>query len=138
MFTNSVTLFNYDETNDKYYKTLFKNVELQVTYQSNFTVDSTVDGDISLLIVNYYMVGVEKKPVYVNKSFKSPKIWENSNNKSNCFTFECGRDFFAKGDYTLFDITNYEQFKHSHDDVFMIHQVKDFEDDLKHWEIMGY
>lgn len=138
MFTNSITLFNFDEENNKYYKTLFKNVELQSTYQANFTVDSTIDSDVSLLIVNYYLNGVEKQPVYVNKTFRTPKVWNNIEGKENYFTFECGRDFFAKGDYTLLNITSYEQFKHSHDDVFMIHQVKDFEDDLKHWEILGY
>ena len=139
MFTNSVTLFNFDEESNKYYKTLLKNVELQSTYQANFTVDSTIDGDVSLLIVNYYLDGVEKKPTSIlNKSFRTPKVWKNIANKENYFTFEAGRDFFAKGDYTLLNIINYEQFKHSHDDVFMIHSVKDFEDDLKHWEIMGY
>ena len=138
MFTNSVTLFNYDEKNNRYYKTLFRNVELQSTYQSNFNVDSTIDSDVSLLIVNYYLDGEDKKPISVSKSFRTPKVWDSTEDKNSYFTFETGRDFFAKGDYTLLNITSYEQFKHSHDDVFMIHQVKDFEDDLKHWEILGY
>lgn len=32
----------------------------------------------------------------------------------------------------------YETFKNQNDEVFFIHDVKDFEDDLKHWEIEGY
>lgn len=81
---------------------------------------------------------MDKRVAGVNKVFKTPKEWNNLENKTNYFTFETGRDFFAKGDFTLLEISSYEQFKHSHDDVFMINAVKDFEDDLKHWEITGY
>jgi hypothetical protein len=59
--------------------------------------------------------------------------------KSEYFTLKPGEhDFFVKGDYTGKSNVNYENFKNSHDDVFLICSVKDFEYDLKHWEIMGY
>lgn len=138
MFRNTVTLFNYDEEKDEYIKTLFENVELQSKTRIDFNVDRTEDEDTSLLIIKYYITGIDKKVIGINKSYKTPKEWSKLAEKKNNFTFEAGRDFYAKGDYTLLNITSYEQFKHTHDDVFMINEIRDYEDDLKHWEIIGY
>ena len=138
MFLNTVTLFNYDETNNFYYFTLLTNVELQSHYKTNFTDESTVDNDLTLLIVKYQVESGSKKVQGTEKSFLTPKVWENTQDKSNVFTIQPSRDFFAKGDFTGLSDIDYEELKNTHDDVFFIQSLKDFEDDLKHFEILGH
>lgn len=136
MFKNVVSLFNFDESNNEYYLTILENVELQSNYRTRFTNDSTLDDDVSLLIIKYSIVDSDKK-ISSGKVFKTPKIWEKLENKSDFFTFQPGSDFFMKGRFEK-QISDYEALKNSYDDVFFIHSVKDFEDDLKHWEVTGY
>lgn len=138
MFSNKVTLFNYDETNNFYYSTLLTNVELQSNYRTNFTDESTVDNDLTLLIVKYRVENGTKKVQGTEKSFLTPKVWESTQDKSGVFTIQSGRDFFVKGDLTNLNDIDYEELKNTYDDVFFIQSVKDFEDDLKHFEILGY
>ena len=138
MFSNTVTLFSYDETNNFYYSTLLTNVELQIHYKASFTDESTVDNDLTLLIVKYRIENGIKKVQGTEKSFLTPKVWENTQDKLNVFTIQPSRDFFAKGDLTSFSDIDYEKLKNTYDDVFLIQSLKDFEDDLKHFEILGY
>lgn len=136
MFKNVVSLFNFDESNNEYHLTILENVELQSNYRTRFTNDSTFDDDVSLLIIKYSIVGSDKK-ISSGKVFKTPKIWNNLENKSGFFTFQTGSDFFMKERFEK-QISDYESLKNSYDDIFFIHSVKDFEDDLKHWEVVGY
>ena len=138
MFSNTVTLFNYDETNNSYYSTLITNVELQSNYRASFTDESTVDNDLTLLIVKYQVENGSKKVPGTEKSFLTPKVWESTQDKSDVFTIQPGRDFFAKGDLTGISDIDYEELKNTYDDVFFIQSLKDFEDDLKHFEILGH
>ena len=140
MFSSTITLFNFDEPNDKYYSTLITNAELQPNYRTKFDYNRTEDTDISLLIIKYLVTGGEKQTYGNIKSFRTPKLWINlsSADKQIYFTFQEGRDFFAIGDFTAVTDIDYEVFKDANDGVFFIHEVKDFGDDLKHWEITGY
>lgn len=137
MFSSKVTLFNYSESENMYYKTFLENVEFQPYYKTSFDGDFAKDEDSSLLIVNYCIDSGSKKPFGSERVFKTPKIWETLENKGDFFTLRPGFDFFVKGDFTEVN-SGYEDLKNSYDDVFFIQSVKDFEDDLKHWEIMGY
>lgn len=140
MFSSTITLFNYEESTDKFYPTLFTGTELQPDYKTRFTENTTQDMDMSLLIIKYY-ISDNKIYSYGNtKSYKTPKSWDNltTANKSNYFTFQTGRDFFVLGDYSTTVNVDYELFKSQNDDVFFINNVKVFRDDLKHWEILGY
>lgn len=137
MFNNNITLFNFDEKSNKYYKTFLPNVELQSNFRTRFTNDSTLDDDVSLLIIKYLIKNSEKIAFGTKKCFKTPKIWENLESKEEFFTFQEGKDFFVKG--KLLDKNlNYEELKNSQDGVFFVHSVKDFEDELSHWEVLGY
>lgn len=140
MFNATVTLFNFDEPNDTYYPTLITSTELQPNYRAKFDYNRTEDTDTALLIVKYLISGGEKQTYGNTKSFRTPKLWTSlsETDKQKYFTFRSGRDFFAKGDFTAVTDIDYEVFKDAHDGVFFIHEVKDFEDDLKHWEITGY
>lgn len=141
MFISLVTLFNYDSKNDNYFATLLKNVEFQPHYKTVFSEDSTQSADFALLIIEYAFRHGKKKTPSTEKAYKSPKAWENlsSDEKKKYFTLKPGEyDFFAKGDYSRVKKVVYENFKNSHDDVFFIHGVRDFEDDLPHFEIEGY
>lgn len=77
MFNNNITLFNFDEKSNKYYKTFLPNVELQSNFRTRFTNDSTLDDDVSLLIIKYLIKNSEKIAFGTEKCFKTPKIWEN-------------------------------------------------------------
>ena len=137
MFNNNITLFNFDEKSNKYYKTFLPNVELQSNFRTRFTNDSTLDDDASLLIIKYLIKNSEKIAFRTEKCFKTPKIWENLESKEEFFTFQEGKDFFVKGKL-LDENLNYEELKNSQDGVFFVHSVKDFEDELSHWEVLGY
>ena len=132
MFTNTITLFNYDEKEDIYYPTLIENVELQPKYKTKFNSSSAESKDTALLIVKYYIGTYGKTPYLSQKTYKTPKLWNKtpSAEKNNYFTFNTGRDFFIKGDYSSMSDVEYETFKNQNDEVFFIHDVKDFEDDL--------
>ena len=143
MFRNAVTLFNYDEEENIYYPTLLESVELQPNYRTEFTDDGTRSKDLALLIVRYDKDSSGKFIFESSKIkyFTNPKLWNDftTDNKSTYFTLKPGEyDFFIKGDYTSETDVNYEVFKNTYDEIFLIHGVKDFEDDLKHWEIEGY
>ena len=138
MYKNTVTLFNYDETGNVYYPTLLSNVEFQPNYKTEYTSNSTRDKGITLLIVRYKIDSFGK--IASGKHFVAPKIWVGLSieDKAKIFTLKPGEyEFFIKGDYSSETDVNYEVFKNTYDDVFLIHGVKDFEDDLKHWEIEG-
>ena len=137
MFNNNITLFNFDEKSNKYYKTFLPNVELQSNFRTRFTNDSTFDEDVSLLIIKYLIKNSEKIAFGTKKCFKTPKIWENLESKEEFFTFQEGKDFFVKGQL-LNENLNYEELKNSQDGVFFVHSIKDFEDELSHWEVLGY
>ena len=137
MFNNNITLFNFDEKSNKYYKTFLPNVELQSNFRTRFTNDSTLDDDVSLLIIKYLIKNSEKIAFRTEKCFKTPKIWENLESKEEFFTFQEGKDFFVKGQF-LDENLNYEELKNSQDGVFFVHSIKDFEDTLSHWEVLGY
>lgn len=117
MFNNNITLFNFDEKSNKYYKTFLPNVELQSNFRTRFTNDSTLDDDVSLLIIKYLIKNSEKIAFGTEKCFKSPKIWENLESKEESFTFQEGKDFFVKGKL-LDENLNYEELKNSQDGVF--------------------
>lgn len=140
MFNTTVTLFNYDQKNDICYPTLLQKVELQPKYNTKFSSNSTEDKDLALLIVKYYIGTNGKTPYLSQKSYKTQKLWNklSGEDKNNYFTFNTGLDFFVKGDYSSMLDVEYETFKNQNDEVFFIHYGKDFEDDLKHWEIEGY
>ena len=110
----------------------------------NLKQDSRVvlqDEDTSLLLIRYKKVLGEKIPFGSSKAYLTPKIWDRlfDEDKKNYFTFKPGEyDFFAEGNFINSEKINYETFKNSHDDVFLIHGVKDFDSDLLHWEIEGY
>lgn len=140
MFNSTVTIFNFDEPNDKFYPTLITGVEFQPDYRSQFTSNTTQDMDMSLLIIMYYIDGNNVLVNGNNKPYRTPKAWENltTANKSKYFTFKTGRDFFVLGNYSTTANADYETFKDQNDDVFFINSVKNFRDELKHFEIMGY
>lgn len=138
MFGGVVTLFNHDEETGEYYPALFTNVEFQAHYRTSFSDNSTRDGDFCLLIVKYFKIGEIKRVCGTTKSFMTPKLWQENQNKKDYFTFKEGRDFFVKGDYSNVENVDYEIFKGSTDGVFFIHGVKDFDDELSHFEVMGY
>ena len=112
MFNNNITLFNFDEKSNKYYKTFLPNVELQINFRTRFTNNSTFDEDVSLLIIKYLIKNSEKIAFGTKKCFKTPKIWENLESKEEFFTFQEGKDFFVKGQL-LNENLNYEELKNS-------------------------
>ena len=106
MFNNTVTLYNYDKFKDDYYYTVFKNVEVQEQQRS--IPDDTHHGDYNniyeraydraLLIIKYKFIDGIKLVDGVPKTFLDPKEWNNTEDKSNNFTFQTDCDFFIVED----------------------------------------
>ncbi len=136
MFQGKITLFNYLYSADEYSKTLINNVEIQPIYKTDPQANSTESGTKVLIIVPYK---ADSCGVYVNsgsdkKYYLKPKEWKEN---TDYFTIQSGLDFIIVGDYLSLTNVNLNDIKNKVDDVFVIGEVKDFSDDLKHFEIVG-
>lgn len=161
MFKSTITLFNYLYSSDEYSKTLINNVEIQPMCSTHPQTNSTQSNTKVLIIVPYK---VDSAGAYVNdgndkKYYLKPKVWANKvdpgivyvDKKSGerhylkqkgwaesieYFTIQSGLDFIIVGDYSYLTDVNLNEIRNTIPDVFVIGGVKDFSDDLKHFEIM--
>lgn len=139
MFKNFITLFNYSETENIYYPTFITRVEFQPQYRANYTSESTQSDDVALLIINYKL-DKDGKKIVCDKNYTTPMEWQSlsKEDKEKNFTFAVNEyDFFIKGAFSKEKDVDYETFKNSHDEVFLVHSVRDFDGVLKHFEITG-
>lgn len=135
MFQGKITLFNYLYSADEYSKTLINNVEIQPIYKTDPQTNSTENNTKVLIIVPYK---ADSDGAYVNdgddkKYYLKPKSWKEN---TNYFTIQIGFDFIVVGDYLDMTDVSLNDIKNKVDDVFVVNEVKDFSDDLKHFEIM--
>lgn len=88
MFNETVTAFNYfkDTNGIKYYPTVLHNVRLQIIKGANISKTGLQNADTAKLFIN----DIEK--------FKKPKAW--LSDKTNNFTFNPGKCFFAFGEFS--------------------------------------
>lgn len=136
MFKSTITLFNYLYSSDEYSKTLIKNVEIQPMCSTDPQTNSTQSNTKVLIIVPYK---VDSAGAYVNsgsdiKYYLKPKSWKEN---TDYFTIQNDSDFIIVGDYSHLTDINLNDIKNKVDDLFVICGVKDFSDDLKHFEIVG-
>ena len=136
MFKSTITLFNYLYSSDEYSKTIIKNVEIQPMCSTEPQTNSTESGTKVLIIVPYK---ADSGGVYVNdgnnkKYYLKPKSWKEN---TDYFTIQIGFDFIIVGDYSHLTNISLNDIKNKVDDVFVVNEVKDFSDDLKHFEIIG-
>ena len=74
----------------------------------------------------------------MERSFLVKDEWVKEADKSQYFTIQTDKDFFALGDYSSIEISDYEEFKNENTHRgFMINEYRDFESVLPHWEIYG-
>lgn len=137
MFATKITLFNYLQEQDDYIITLINNVEFQPKYETIPNITETEDKTKSLIIIPYYK---DDTGIYVNKDnnkkyYLKPKQWLKASDKQY-FTFQTDIDFIIVGDYSYLEDVNLNELKNSYDDLFMINRVKDFTDELKHFELI--
>lgn len=138
MFQSIITLFNYSEEEDKYYQTIINNAEFQPIYKTEPDVIGTDNRSSCLIIIPY---SIKDSSIYVNndeckKYYLKPKEWEKSGNKENYFTLHNDIDFVVKGAKSDLTDVNLNEIKNTHDDVFVINQIKDFVDTLlSHFEL---
>lgn len=135
MFKSTITLFNYLYSSDEYAKTLINNVEIQPIYKTDPQTNDAQNNTKVLIIVPYK---ADSGGVYVNsgsdiKYYLKPKSWKEN---TDYFTIQNGFDFIIVGDYSHLTNISLNDIKNKVDDVFVINEVKDFSDDLKHFEIM--
>ena len=136
MFKSTITLFNYLYSSDEYSKTIIKNVEIQPIYKTDPQTNDTSNNTKVLIIVPYK---ADSAGAYVNsgsdkKYYLKPKSWKEN---TDYFTIQIGFDFIIVGDYSHLTNISLNDIKNKVDDVFVINEVKDFSDDLKHFEIVG-
>lgn len=139
MFDTTITLFNYDVSNDVYYSTLIINTEFQPMYKTKPDVTQTNDEDSSLIIIPY---NIRYGTIYINsddlkKEYLRPYDFHSKENKSLFFTIQNNIDIVMIGDYTNINTVNLNELKNSHDNVFMVNQFKDFKEPLiSHFELV--
>lgn len=137
MYTQTITLFNYLESLDNYSRTVIKGVEVQPIYATTPRVTQTENEESVLIIIRYKK---DEHGIYVNtdkgnKYYKSPKQWKEN---IEYFTLTPNVDFIIVGEYTLdTPEINLNDLKNDLDNIFIINKVRDFSDDLKHFEITG-
>lgn len=139
MFQSIITLFNYSAEEDKYYQTIINNAEFQPIYKTEPELIGTDNRSSCLIIIPYNFD--KDNEIYINtdtsKSYYSlPKEWEKLQDKTGHFTFQNNIDFVVKGNKSdLADVT-LNDMKNVYDDVFVINQIKNFEDTiLSHFEL---
>ena len=135
MFTQTITLFNYLNTKDDYSKTLIDNVEVQpkfITSPDRYGVDNLTK---ALIIIPYSKDTIGRFILSNNKAkyYLRPKEW---NENTSYFTFQNDKDFIIIGDYMNLSDIDLNDIKNSIDDVFIINEVRDYRDDLKHFELI--
>lgn len=134
MFSKTITLFNYYEPNDQYLTTVITGVEVQPTYKTNPKTTETSNETSTLIIIPYYS---DDTGNYVmnnkdKKYYSTPKKWNGTNTN---FTLQNNTDFIIVGNHGNIVDINLNDLKNTMDNLFVINQIKDFSDDLKHFEI---
>lgn len=134
MYNKTITLFNYYESNDEYFYTVIYNVEIQPIYKTIPNTSETSNQSSCLIIIPYNSDDLGN---YVNlyenkKYYLKPKKWGGN---PEYFTIQNNVDFIIEGIHTDIPDINLNEIKNTMDDVFVINQIKDFSDDLKHFEL---
>lgn len=135
MYNQTITLFNYKLSSDDYIYTVINGAEVQPMYASSPKIMDTENNTKALIIIRYAEDDVGR---YINtkdgkKYYKSPKQWKEN---PDYFTLQTNFDFLIVGDYTPENAEiNLNELKNELDNVFVINEIKDFSDDLKHFEI---
>lgn len=136
LYNHTITIFNYDYEEDKFYPTLINNVECQYYFGIDRLHEYNLSRDRCLCIIKYKILDGLK--ISDNKTFLIKDEWVKNTNKDNYFTLQTDKDFFALGDYSNIQIDNYENFKNEHTHKsFLINEYRDFESVIPHWEIYG-
>lgn len=136
LYNHTITIFNYDYEEEKYYPTVINNVECQYYFGINRLPEYNVSTDRCLCIVKYDIIDNIKTTD--GKKFLVKDEWVKEADKSQYFTIQTDKDFFALGDYSSIEISDYEEFKNENTHRgFMINEYRDFESVLPHWEIYG-
>ena len=136
LYNHTITIFNYDYEEEKYYSTLIHNVECQYYFGINRLPEYNSSSDRCLCIVKYGIIDNIKTTD--GKKFLVKDEWVKEADKSQYFTIQTDKDFFALGDYSSIEISDYEEFKNENTHRgFMINEYRDFESVLPHWEIYG-
>lgn len=136
LYSHTITIFNYDYEEEKFLPTLIHNVECQYYFGINRLPEYNISTDRCLCIIKYDIINNIKTTD--NNKFLVKDEWINEVNKTEYFTIQTDKDFFALGDYSNLEIDNYEEFKNVHTHkAFLINEYRDFESILSHWEIYG-
>lgn len=136
LYSHTITIFNYDYEEEKYYATLINKVECQYYFGISRLPEYNASTDRCLCIIKYDIIDNIKTTD--SKKFLVKDEWINEADKDEYFTIQTDKDFFALGDYSSVDIDNYEEFKNDHTHrSFLINEYRDFESVLSHWEIYG-
>lgn len=137
MYRQTITLFNYLDSIDNYSSTVINGVEVQPKYATIPKIYQT-DNDSKVLVIIRYQS--DESGRYVNtengkKYYKTPKQWKEN---PEYFTLNPNFDFLIVGEYIPENPEiNLNELKNELDNIFVINEIKDFADDLKHFEIIA-
>ena len=140
MFEYTITVFNYDSYNSKYYSKLLYNIEVQPHYKTKPEVRFTTSETSVLIIVPYNMASGE---IYIGTDsnkliYLEPKIWDSKDNKEDSITFKTNTDFIVIGDHKDIVDIDFNEIKNTYDNVFTINEVRNYKEfGISHFEIIA-
>lgn len=140
MFEYTITVFNYDSYNSKYYSKVLYNIEVQPHYKTKPEVQFTTNETSVLIIVPYNIIGED---IYIGENsnqiiYLEPKIWDSKDNKEDSITFKTNTDFIVIGGHKDIVDIDFNEIKNTYDNVFTINEVRNYKELwISHFEIIA-
>lgn len=137
MYQDTITLFNYHASDDKYYPTVLHNVDLNIDRAAIVAKYDINSKDNARLHIKHNLGRIG------SKRYILPKEYEASQNPSETLTFGTERDFFIEGEYSETPVSDnsytdgfYSYINANYDNCFKITSAAKYSV-IPHFEIMG-
>ena len=140
---HTVTVFNAGRAGAMPVATILRGVLLDISKGANVKASVLENADSATLFVPFSVEAVNAE-TGERQRYVSPKVYEQSENKSELWTLRTGGSgsaadcFFAKGEITLPE--KYQAVNTKHDHVYRVSSVdiRDFgSEEMRHWEVGG-
>lgn len=128
MFDNTLTLFNYDATNDVWIKNVIYGVDYGYDDSTNSTTTGEVNAEQMVVLIPSDRSGAITTAEDGEKQYLPRLAYQNETDKSDKITFQSGTDFVYFGNFTGdvslsdddYDSGMYDYMNKNYDNVYMV------------------
>lgn len=128
MFDNTLTLFNYDGTNDVWIKNVIYGVDYGYDDSTNSTTTGEVNAEQMVILIPSDRSGAIITAEDGEKQYLPRIAYQNETDKSDKITFQSGTDFVYFGNFTGgvslsdddYDSGMYDYMNKNYDNVYMV------------------